>query len=97
MSKKSTTFYGKKCEICDREYGKGLGKVNLVEHHMSYEPEILCYLCYSCHWWWHGTRQIYNHPFIKKYGKDGGSAMFHEKACELAKKYLGGRKGIRND
>ena len=89
MARTDNEFTGKCCEICRRPYGEGKGKVNLVKHHMQYDPDILCYLCFSCHWWYHGTRAIYNHPFIREYGKDHGSAMFHVKAAQLVKEYLG--------
>lgn len=85
----NTDFVGRSCEICLREYGEGRGKVNLVRHHVTYEPEEIMILCYSCHWWVHGTRQIWNHPFIREYGKDEGANMFHVKYAQLVEEYTG--------
>ena len=89
--KDKSIFEGKKCEICNRKYGKEKGQVGLVRHHMTYDPPELCYICFSCHWWVHGTRAIYNHPFIREYGKDGGANMFHVKYAQLVEKYTGSR------
>jgi hypothetical protein len=46
-----------------------------------YDPEIVVDLCYGCHSWLHNTARSWNHPFVKKYGKDIGPWHFAIRVC----------------
>jgi len=56
------------CALCNKEIPPDK---YLNRHHLSYDPEIIVSLHYTCHNVVHG-RVKYHHPYDRQYGKDFG-------------------------
>jgi hypothetical protein len=79
-SKKPSKFVGKCCEICLLRYKDGF---RFVEHHLDYQNNITAVFCYKCHALAHGSAKVWQHPFVKIYGKDKAVKAFAYKYLQL--------------
>ena len=83
--KKHVVQRGDSCSIC------GVGAYNLktkklrrmIWHHVSYVPERVVILCFSCHAWLHGLTKVYRHPLKDKFGKDVAPYEFAKRVVAL--------------
>lgn len=75
---------GKKiCAICRR----GEDRIKkFIRHHLSYEQEIVCTLCYYCHSRLHGTARCFGDPLVVRYGKDKAPLEFSKRVVRVYKK-----------
>ena len=85
MSKKYIDHSKHVCFICGGLPKNKKGKDKLfVEHHISYNPEIIILLCFPCHMWLHGQSRVYpNHRIKKTYGVDIGPYVFARRVVKI--------------